>query len=320
MPLGLFDVSTAAGKSGFLVQSDGKVGFGTGSSAVVGRFDVRSLDYANYYLNVDDQGDIGIGTSAPAGRFEVTSIGGVTPYLAVDSSGNVGVGTKTPTATFDITKADATMLLRDTTVPAASELRTLLKLYSQYGNQIQFATVNKAGKEWHVGTSASGTTFQITRADNVNDNNFQIGDGTLVITKSTGVEVLRANETNLTIPGTLQSGSSRTVKDNIVNVNVEDILSMLSGLAIKKWNYIAEGEGVKHIGPIAEDFYQLFGLGTDEKHIASLDTSGIALAAIQALHTQSLQKDTQLKQLELENKRLHDRLAEIEVMLRKLSP
>jgi hypothetical protein len=319
-PLGLFDVNTAAGKSGFLVQSDGKVGFSTGDSALNGRFDVRGNDYSTSYLNIDDSGDLGIGTNVPVGRFEVTSIGGADAYLAVNAAGKVGVGTNAPTAVLDVTAADATMLIKDTTDPGAAELRALLKLYSQYGNQIQFATVNKPGKEWHVGTSQSGTTFQITRADNNGNSNMSLGNGTLVVTKSDGTEIIRADSNSFTVNSVVLQSSSRTVKNNIVGVDGIDILDKLSSLAIKKWNYIADGEGVKHIGPIAEDFYEVFGLGPDEKHIASLDTSGIALAAIQALHTQSLQKDTQLKQLELENKRLNDRLAEIEMMLRKFSP
>ncbi|MEY8197627.1 MAG: hypothetical protein RPS47_00115, partial [Colwellia sp.] len=70
--------------------------------------------------------------------------------------------------------------------------------------------------------------------------------------------------------------------------------------------------------PIAEDFYELFGLGTDEKHISSLDTSGIALAAIQALNADLKKKTTQLKQLEQKNTQLADKIAQIEAKLQAL--
>lgn len=323
-PLGWFDVQTTGGISRFLVDLNGKVGFSTGSTAVIGQFDVRSYDTTKYYFNIDNEGDIGIGTATPAGRFEVTPAAGGAAHLAVDAVGNVGVGTNSPAFKFDITvnnstAPDTVMLLKDSFVPAAKELRTLLKLQSNFGNQIQFAVDTKSGLEWHVGTSQSGTTFQITRADNGGNSNLSLGNGTFVVTKNTGVEVLRAEETKLTIPGTLDSSSSRTVKDNIVSVDVEDILDTLSGLAIKKWNYIADGEGVKHIGPIAEDFYELFGLGTDEKHIASLDTSGIALAAIQALNADVKEKDMKLQQLEQQNSELSAKIAAIEAMLKELS-
>ena len=42
-----------------------------------------------------------------------------------------------------------------------------------------------------------------------------------------------------------------------------------------------------------QEFYRLFGLGTDDKHINTLDPDGVALAAIKALH----QENQQLKKL-----------------------
>ena len=321
-PRGWFDVQITGGKSMFLVQTDGKIGFGTGDSALAGRFDVRGLNYTDYYLNVDNEGDIGIGTAAPLGRFEVTSMGGATPYLAVDASGNVGVGTKTPTARFDVTANGATMLLRDSEVPA-KELRTLLKLQSHWGNQMQFvADSNSTNTEWFLGTSASGNSFLITKYENsVEEYKYNLTNGKFIITDS-GVAKFDFDGTNLTVSGTVNGVSSRTMKDNIIGVNEGDILDKLSNLAIKKWNYIADGEGIKHIGPIAEDFYSLFGLGIDEKHIATLDLSGVAIAGIQALNTESKQKDTQLQQqvedLKLENKLLSDKLHDIEIKLQSI--
>lgn len=50
-----------------------------------------------------------------------------------------------------------------------------------------------------------------------------------------------------------------------------------------QWNYKLEEESVKHIGPIAEDFYSIFGLGNDNKHISTIDPAGIALIGVQAL-------------------------------------
>jgi hypothetical protein len=41
----------------------------------------------------------------------------------------------------------------------------------------------------------------------------------------------------------------------------------------------------RHIGPMAQDFHAAFGLdGTDDKHIATVDADGAALAAIQGLN------------------------------------
>ncbi|MBK8506202.1 MAG: hypothetical protein IPL46_30770 [Saprospiraceae bacterium] len=44
-----------------------------------------------------------------------------------------------------------------------------------------------------------------------------------------------------------------------------------------------KNETTTHIGPMAQDFYQAFGLGVDSTSIAVLDAKGVAFAAIQAL-------------------------------------
>jgi hypothetical protein len=54
-----------------------------------------------------------------------------------------------------------------------------------------------------------------------------------------------------------------------------------------RWNYKSESDDVQHIGPTAQDFHALFGVGTDDKSISTIDPAGIALAAIQALHAQN---------------------------------
>ena len=70
-----------------------------------------------------------------------------------------------------------------------------------------------------------------------------------------------------------------------------------------KWNY--KGSDETHIGPIAEDFYRIFGVGVDEKSISTIDPSGVALAAIQAqqniiekLKFQLLEQEKSINELE----------------------
>ena len=53
---------------------------------------------------------------------------------------------------------------------------------------------------------------------------------------------------------------------------------------MESWSYKAR-PGNKHIGPMAQDFHAAFGLnGSDDTHIATVDESGVALAAIQGLN------------------------------------
>ena len=52
--------------------------------------------------------------------------------------------------------------------------------------------------------------------------------------------------------------------------------------------------------PVAQDFHALFGVGTDDVSISTIDPAGIALAAIQELHkrTQRIDKlESQIAEL-----------------------
>ena len=70
-----------------------------------------------------------------------------------------------------------------------------------------------------------------------------------------------------------------------------------------------------HMGPMAQDFHAAFGLGTDDKHIATVDADGVALAAIQGLN----QKLTdELKQKGTEITELKQRLDALEKIVRNL--
>ncbi|HEX2898055.1 MAG TPA: tail fiber domain-containing protein, partial [candidate division Zixibacteria bacterium] len=76
------------------------------------------------------------------------------------------------------------------------------------------------------------------------------------------------------------------------------VLEKISGLDVTKWNYKTEGEEIKHIGPVAQDFYEKFGLGTDDKSISTVDVSGVALAAIKALYQENQELKKRLEKLE----------------------
>ena len=110
---------------------------------------------------------------------------------------------------------------------------------------------------------------------------------------------------DLKIGGSLIEGSSRTIKKNIVEVDPSEVLAKLDKLPIHHWTYNHNPDRVRHMGPMAEDFYALFNLGETEKGISGVDTSGVALAAIKALNSNLVsemsQKDRQIAELKLEN-------------------
>jgi hypothetical protein len=69
---------------------------------------------------------------------------------------------------------------------------------------------------------------------------------------------------------------------------------LISELPISTWNYTGQDPSIRHIGPTAQDFNLAFGVGEDERHISTVDSDGVALAAIQGLYRLVEQKETQI--------------------------
>jgi hypothetical protein len=131
-------------------------------------------------------------------------------------------------------------------------------------------------------------------------------DGTNLISTSTGAR--------LTLGGTWTNASDRNLKENFTPIDGKLLLEKLSKLPITTWNYRNERSDIKHIGPMAQDFYALFGVGDDDKSISTIDPSGIALAAIQELY-----KTTQkLNEKNLEMDELKERVNKLEGLVQSL--
>jgi len=82
-------------------------------------------------------------------------------------------------------------------------------------------------------------------------------------------------------------------------------------LPIARWNFKSDCS-TAHIGPMAQDFHAAFEVGTDDKHIATVDADGVALAAIQGLN-QRLTEELQQKQREITE--LRQRMETVEQFL-----
>lgn len=78
--------------------------------------------------------------------------------------------------------------------------------------------------------------------------------------------------------------SSRDEKTDFAEVDPQAILERVLGMPITEWRYRGEASGLRHVGPMAQDFHAAFGLGPDDQSIGVLDASGVALAAIQGLN------------------------------------
>jgi hypothetical protein len=87
--------------------------------------------------------------------------------------------------------------------------------------------------------------------------------------------------------GTWASASDRNLKTDVARIDDAAVLDKVATLPIERWSYKSE-RGVRHLGPMAQDFYAAFGVGEDDKHITSIDEDGVALAAIKALHARTV--------------------------------
>ncbi|HYP49637.1 MAG TPA: tail fiber domain-containing protein, partial [Pyrinomonadaceae bacterium] len=119
--------------------------------------------------------------------------------------------------------------------------------------------------------------------------------------------------------GVFNCTSSRFTKENFRAVNGIDVLSRLQKVPVSTWNYITEGNKVRHLGPMAEDFHKEFGLGTDDKSIGVQDMAGVSLAAVKELDAQLQQKTSEVEMLKAEVNSLQQRLAALEQTVQKLA-
>ena len=119
--------------------------------------------------------------------------------------------------------------------------------------------------------------------------------------------------------GVFNCTSSRTTKENFMLANGNDVLSKLRGMDVSTWNYIAEGRQVRHMGPMAEDFFKAFRLGTGNTSIGVQDLAGVSLAAIKELDKRTNEVDQlreEVNQLRQVNSELERRLAILEQLMK----
>ncbi|NOT55490.1 MAG: tail fiber domain-containing protein [Deltaproteobacteria bacterium] len=150
----------------------------------------------------------------------------------------------------------------------------------------------------------TGNHFAWFRDGIHNDNMFNPGSG--------GTEIMRLDTNgNLSILGALSSLSDRAMKADFAAVNSLQVLERVIALPIQSWRYKSD-HATRHLGPMAQDFHAAFGVGADDKHIATVDADGVALAAIQGLNQKLERENAKLK---AENSAITARLATLEAQV-----
>lgn len=237
-------------------------------------------------LTLRNNGNVGLGTWSPAYPVELERIGADATFAAQRTDGATAVLTAAATETQigSLTNHPLELLVNNTPAMTLNN-----------GGELQ---VHNAGITWTLTFTDTGLTIA---PSNGSPNAF----------------VLDASG-NLTLAGAVIESSDVNVKENFTPVDAAAVLAQVLRLPITTWNYQAD-TAARHMGPMAQDFYAAFGLGTDNRHLAPLDANGVALAAIQALAQQNQVQENRLTQLEQENADLATRLAALEALVLEMA-
>ncbi|HEX6039540.1 tail fiber domain-containing protein [Longimicrobium sp.] len=133
------------------------------------------------------------------------------------------------------------------------------------------------------------------------------GQSNAVISTSTGAY--------LSTSGVWTNTSDVNRKHLFEPVAGEDVLTRLRAMPITSWSYRTDDDGIRHLGPTAQDFRAAFGLGSDDVTIGTVDADGVALAAAQALDARTAEQQRRIEALEAENAGLRARLERLEALV-----
>lgn len=332
--------SAEGGQNAFYIDDLGPDSEGSANNNPYSTPFVIEADVPSYTLYLEDQGRVGLGTStpyvelhiadgdSPAVRLEQTDGFGWDPQiwdlsgnetnfyirdathgsrlpfriqpnaptssLTIKEGGDVGLGTWTPSAPLELetTGKNATFIADRT--DGATAVTSAMTDTTYFGSQSAHPLSLVVNNQPMLTLASSG---QMT-----------VGLGATVT-------LMLDPSGNLVIAGALTEASDVALKEGFEPVDTQNVLARLLQLPITTWNYIADGASVRHMGPMAQDFYAAFGLGLDDVHIAPLDVNGVTLAALQELARLSQAQEAQIEQLERENQELEQRLEAIEAQL-----
>ncbi|MEM7035318.1 MAG: tail fiber domain-containing protein [Chloroflexota bacterium] len=323
-----FTIEASAPSHSLYVDDGGRIGMGTSTPVV--ELHVVNGDSPTLRLEQDGSSGFTPQTWDVAGNetnFFVrdASNGSTLPFriqpsapsnsVFVEGTGSVGIGTASPSGSLhivDSNDAEPRLLVQDSSGTTA--IRTVMELRNKGDVVAEFEDTD--GTVWLFQYGAGG---QVTKINGTRI--FWLRpEGQLEIRKASDLTVNFSLEStgDLTIAGALTENSDVSAKENFIPVDGEDVLAKVAEIPISTWNFKDNGPSIRHLGPMAQDFYAAFGLGKDDKHIATLDTSGVALASIQALLQRVEDQNAHISQLEAQNAELENRLESLESLIESL--
>jgi hypothetical protein len=179
-----------------------------------------------------------------------------------------------------------------------------------YGSYPALADGVHLGYNWYGDNSgnghvanAAGATSRITAGYGFID--LAVG----AVNTAPSTVMLHVTTSGVCANGTVSNCSDRNVKQDLASVSPAQILERVLQLPVSEWSYKLD-PATRHIGPMAQDFYGAFKVGMDDKHIATIDESGVALAAIQGLNQKV---EARIRNSDIRTQELEDRSRKLEI-------
>jgi trimeric autotransporter adhesin len=187
------------------------------------------------------------------------------------------------------------------TVRAGGQGSVALGYRTTANNDYSVAIGYRASNNTHTGTMAMGDESTTDSVRNQADNEFRIryngGIRLRVSTAANGMTPGAGGNVGCDLTVVVPSwtcASSRTLKENYQPVDGEDVLARISQTPVTTWSMIGGDPKVRHLGPVAEDFYRAFPLGLGETTIGMGDIDGVNFAGVKALEARTAQLAEQL--------------------------
>jgi hypothetical protein len=260
--------NTASGSHSLLNNSSGSANTGLGWYAGDSNTTGSNNTFVGYLA------DAASGALTNATAIGSSAIVGQSNSLVLGSTGvNVGIGTSTPTVALDVNRNSSWLIGRFKNSATTGD-RTAM---------VRFENGDTTPVMWNIGAGGAGNGIGQTSGQ------FYLESASygvaMSVEKNKNIHFYPSGggSCNLSNGASGWSCSSdRDLKENFTEIDKQQILDHLSAMPVTMWNM--KGTTVKHIGPVAQDFYAAFNVGEDDRHINTVDEGGVSLAAIQALY------------------------------------
>jgi hypothetical protein len=295
-----------------------------------GNADIALGYQAGISYQFNESSNILIGNPGISGENNTIHIGTEGVQTTATIAGNVGIGTNSPGELLEVAGPNAAIRVRkkhDQVGGFMGNTYYALQLGMYNPTNITEGLLSAGEKRSYFGFAYQTGQVGSLSSDygpptfrNVLDD----GSGNLTVTGKVGIGNGTSTPANLLVVGnsgspaycngtTWVNGSDRNSKEAFAAINPRTVLEKVSALPITEWKYKVEADGTRHLGPVAQDFHSAFGLnGADDKHIATVDEEGVALAAIQGLNQKVVERDARIQQQGAEIQKLNEKADKVD--------